>query len=257
MVQRTGAGDPARVIPLLWGRSSTVGRRGLSLEAIIEAGIVIADDVGIEQVSMRKIADRLDVGAMSLYVHVPGKAELIELMVDSVHAEVDYDLDRHDPARWRAEVEEIAEKNWYLLSRHRWLLDVDTSRPPLGPGTIGKYDAELQALVGTGLDDVEIDLVLALVLEHVRSTARQSHIADDLRGDAAERSDSAWWESAGPLLAGLMDAERYPRASRIGASAGQEYDAPSDPRRAYTFGLATLLTGVEELIARRSPDTAM
>lgn len=252
MVERTGTADPVRVIPLLWGHSRAPGRSGLSLDVVVEAGIAIADEVGIEQVSMRKIADRLEAGAMSLYAYVPGKAELIELMVDSVLGEVQYEPGQHDPARWRAEMEEIAEKNWELLSRHRWLLDVDTTRPPLGPGTIGKYDAELHALVGTGLEDVEVDQVLGLLLEHVRSSARQFRAAEGLAAKAAESSDRDWWDRAGPLLAGVMDAQKYPRASRIGSSAGEEYDAPSDPRRAYAFGLHTLLTGVEALIARRS-----
>lgn len=252
MVERTGAADPVRVIPLLWGHGRAPGRSGLSLDVVVEAGIAIADGASIEKLSMRKIADRLEVGAMSLYAHVPGKAELIELMVDSVLGEVQYELGRHDPTQWRAEMEEIAEKNWELLSRHRWLLDVDTTRPPLGPGTIGKYDAELHALVGTGLDDVEVDQVLGLLLEHVRSSARQFRAAEDLTARAVESSDRDWWDRAGPLLAGVMDAQKYPRAARIGASAGEEYDAPSDPRRAYAFGLHTLLTGVEALIAHRS-----
>lgn len=252
MVERTGTADPVRVIPLLWGHGRAPGRSRLSLDVVVEAGIAIADEVGLEQVSMRKIADRLEVGAMSLYAHVPGKAELIELMVDSVLGQVQYEPDRHDPARWRAEMEEIAEKNWELLTRHSWLLDIDTTRPPLGPGTIGKYDAELHALIGTGLDDVEIDQVLGLVLEHVRSSARQFRAAEALATKAAEGSDRDWWDRAGPLLAGVMDAQSYPHASRIGASAGQEYDAPSDPRRAYAFGLHALLTGVEALIAHRS-----
>jgi hypothetical protein len=108
---------------------------------------------------------------MSLYAHVPGRAELIDLMVDHVFAEVRYDAATLAPTRWRSTLEAVAEQNWQLLGRHRWLLGIDTTRPPLGPGTIGKYDAELGSLVGTGLDDVETDQVLSLVLEHVKSSA--------------------------------------------------------------------------------------
>lgn len=246
MVERTGAGDPVKVVPLLWGTGVTTGRRGLTLERVLEAATALAQDIGIEQLSMRKLAERLGVGTMSLYAHVPGKAELIDLMVDHAFAEVDYEPGSLDPADWRTALETVAGRNWRLYERHPWLLAVDTTRPPLGPGTIGKYDAELGALAGTGLDDVEVDQILSLVLEHVRSTARQT-----LDAASARASDGEWWAAAGPVLAGLMDPARYPLASRVGEAAGREYDAPVDPRRAYGFGLRTILDGVEALIARQ------
>ncbi len=247
MVERTGAGDPLRVVPLLWRGGGRPGRRGLTLEAVVEAGIALAQESGVAQLSMRRLAERLGAGTMSLYAHVPGRAELIELMVDRAFAEVRYDPGMIDPARWRTSLETVAERNWQLLARHPWLLEVDVTRPPLGPGTIGKYDAELGALVGTGLDDVEVDQVLSLVLEHVRSTARQAFAAA-----GADESDDEWWAVAGPVLAGLMDPARYPHAARVGEAAGREYGAPADPERAYSFGLRAILDGVETLIARRS-----
>ncbi len=247
MAERTGAGDPLRVVPLLWRTGTRKGRRGLTLDAIVEAGIALAREAGLDELSMRKLAERLDVGTMSLYAHVPGRAELLELLVDRAFAEVRYDAATLDPTRWRAALEAVAEQNWQLLARHQWLLGVDTTRPPLGPGTIGKYDAELAALVGTGLDDVEIDQVLSLVLEHVKSTARQSFAKGEAR-----TSDGEWWASAGPILASLLDPARYPHASRIGEAAGREYGAPVDPQRAYDFGLRTILDGVEALVTAKA-----
>lgn len=252
MVERTGMGDPLRVIPLLWGQRPTTGRRGLSLDKIVEAGITLADELGVEHVSMRKIADRLGVGAMSLYVHVPSKTELIDLMVDKVFHEVQYSRRMTNPVRWREAMEEVADANWALLARHRWLLDVDTTRPPLGPGTIGKYDAELRALVDTGLDDVEMDQALALVLEHVRSSARQAFATETQAAQAREGSHHDWWSQAGPMLASVIDPDQYPYASRVGESAGQTYDAPTDPEVGYIFGLQTILAGLEVLISEKT-----
>lgn len=254
-MERTGTGDPLRVIPLLWGQGHKVGRRGLTVSTIVEAGIALADELGVQQVSMRKIADRLGVGAMSLYAHVPGKAELTDLMVDAVFGTVRY-RQHTDPAGWRGALEDVAEANWAMLARHRWLLDVDTTRPPLGPGTISKYDAELRALVDTGLDDVEVDQALALVLEHVRSSARQAFASEIQAAETPEGSHSDWWSQAGPMLASVLDPARYPHASRIGESAGQTYDAPTDPHRAYTFGLRTILAGLDQLISERPEDGA-
>lgn len=252
MVEHTGKGDPLQSIALLWRTGVKTGRSGLTLDAVIEAGIALAAEVGLDKLSMRKIADRLGVGTMSLYAHVPGKAELIDLMVDRAHAELYQDPAAiPDDADWRTAVEAVAEQNWQLLSRHRWLLGVDSTRPPLGPGTIAKYDTELRPLVGIGLDDVEVDQVLALVLEHVKSTARLSlGVAET--SQATGSTDGEWWSTAGPVLAALIDPARFPYAARIGSAAGHEFEAAIDPERAYAFGLRTILDGVESLVRKKA-----
>ena len=74
MAERTGTGDPLRTIALLWRTGVKTGRSGLTLDAVVETAITVAAEVGIDNLSMRRIADRLGVGAMSLYTHVPGKS---------------------------------------------------------------------------------------------------------------------------------------------------------------------------------------
>ncbi len=251
MVERTGIGDPLQSLALLWRTNVKMGRSGLTLDAIVDAGIAVASESGADGLSMRKIAERLGVSVMSLYAHVPSKSELIDLMVDYVNGEA-YPDAQSLPARsnWRAGVESVAERNWQLLSEHRWLLDLDTARPPLGPGTTAKYDIELTPLVGIGLDDIEIDQVLTLVLEHVKAAARlSSAVAATSR--ATGSSDHEWWSVAGPVLTALIDPARFPNASRIGTIAGQEYNSAVDPYRTYVFGLQTILDGVQSLIRQK------
>jgi len=86
--KKNASADSARRLALLWGSQSNPGRSGLTLKAIISAAINIADAQGIEALSMRSVAERLDVGTMSLYTHVPGKGELIDLMLDTAYGEV-------------------------------------------------------------------------------------------------------------------------------------------------------------------------
>jgi AcrR family transcriptional regulator len=86
--QRKEGSDPARSLALLWGSHSRPGRSGLTLRGIVTAAIQLADAQGIDAVSMRHVADALEVGTMSLYTHVPGKAELVELMVDTVYGQL-------------------------------------------------------------------------------------------------------------------------------------------------------------------------
>lgn len=252
VVEHTGKGDPLQSISLLWRTTTKTGRSGLTLDAVIDAGIALAGETGIDNLSMRKIADRLGVGTMSLYAHVPGKAELIDLMVDRVNGEA-YEVPDAIPANgtWREAIEAIAERNWQLLSQHRWLLSVDEARPALGPGTITKYDTELRPLDGIGLDDIEIDQVLTLVLQHVRSMARLSSGISET-AQTTGRTDGEWWRVAGPVLAALVGPQRFPYASRIGDAAGRQYDGATDPESAYAFGLRTVLDGVEDLIHRKA-----
>lgn len=234
-MERTGEGDPAQVLPLLWRQGTVVGRTGLTVDAVVTAGCELADEGGFAAVSMRKVAEHLGRGAMTLYVHVPNRAVLVDLMVDAAFGEVSHDAPSDD---WRAGVRTIVETNRALLTRHPWLLDVDTSRPPLGPGTIAKYDAELALLAATGLPDVEVDQALTVLLDLVRSGVRQVLAAD-------AQAEGEWWAVAGPLLAQLMDPADFPFASRVGQAAGEEYGAASAPDRALDFAVETLVAGLE------------
>src|SRR3712207_7527124 len=79
-----GSGDRFQLLEVLWAPSTRVGRSGATVGAIIEAAIDLADGAGLEAMTMRSVAERVGVGAMTLYGYVPGKAELLELMLDRV-----------------------------------------------------------------------------------------------------------------------------------------------------------------------------
>ncbi len=247
-VDFTGGGDPKRSIELLWGlregpRPGPKPR--FTVAEVAAAAVAIADAEGLAALSMRRVAERLGVKAMSLYTYVPGKAELIDLMFDSVLAEVS--AADESGGDWRARLEGVARDNFALYLRHPWLLQVATSRPPLGPNVVAKYDRDLRAVDGIGLGDVEMDLVVQMVGDFVHGAARTAVAA----GQVARRTgltDEQWWERAGPVLAQVLDPAAHPTATRVGAAAGAEYNAAVDPARAFEFGLARLLDGVASLI---------
>lgn len=253
--KKAAAPDPGRSLALLWGSHAKPGRSGLTVHAIVTAAIELADAHGLEAVSMRQVAEQLKVGTMSLYTHIPSKAELTDLMFDVVHG--DLYADEGEPARqpggWRAALEFIARRRWELLDQHPWLHEVPTGRNTLGPNATLMYEAELRPLDGLGLTDVEMDSVLALVGTHVLSTARA---AAEHRRTQRETglTDEEWWVATAPVLerymAGLAD--RFPLAARVGTSAGQEHQALLDPAHALAFGLTRILDGVALLIERRS-----
>lgn len=248
-----GGGDPVRSLALLWrtqdGPSS--GRRGrseLGVDRIVRAGIEIADADGLAALSMRKVADHLGVGTMSLYTYVPGKAELIDVMLDTAYGETA----RPEPGTtgWRDQVAAIARENWALYHRHPWMLQVATGRAVLGPNAIAKYDYELTALTGLGLTDVEVDAALSLVLGHAEAAARRA-VEATLVEQRSGMTDEQWWRAHAPLLGQLMDPQRYPTASRIGSAAGETHGSTQDPEHAFEFGLQRILDGIETLIAQR------
>lgn len=251
---RSSAGDPARTLELLWRdpEQAPAGRgpkQGLTLGVVVRAAIEVADTAGLAALSMRRVADQLGVAPMSLYTYVPGKAELLDLMLDAVYQQ----LPRADLAGepWRVRVAAVAEENRELFRAHPWVAEVNTVRPPLGPGQVAKFEHELRAFDGLGLDDVTMDAALTFLLGFVQSCARLAHDAEVARRDSA-MNDLQWWEANAPLLAKLSDAERYPTAARVGAAAGAAHGAAFDPDHAYRFGLARVLDGLAALIEGRA-----
>lgn len=243
--------NAARRLALLWGSQTVPGRSGLTLKAIITAAIDIADAQGLEALSMRKVADRLEVGTMSLYTHVPGKSELIDLMVDTAYGQLYESIDQpsQQPGDWRDALRFIARQNWELYRKHPWMLHVSTGRPSLGPNVTLKYEAELRPLDKIGLGDVEMDATLTLILTHVEGCARAQSTVEQTQQDTG-MTDAEWWVTQAPLLDQVIDEARFPVASRVGEASSHEYQAASSPEYIFTFGLERILAGVSELVNR-------
>lgn len=245
---RSGGGDPTRTLSVLWRTNSPNARKDLGVDRIVAVAVALADAEGLDALSMRRVADKLGVGTMSLYTYVPGKAELVDVMVDTVHGETA----RPDrvPGGWRGRLTQVARENWALHLRHPWLLQVATNRAVLGPNVVAKYDYELGAVDGIGLTDVEMDAVLGLVLGHVQASARLAVEAAQVE-QRTGLTDEQWWRAAAPFLARVFDPERYPTAARVGAAAGEEHGSAYSGEHAFEFGLERVLDGIEALVVSR------
>ncbi|WP_433157319.1 TetR/AcrR family transcriptional regulator [Kribbella sp. CA-247076] len=247
----SGSGDPAKSLELLWRRrpQPTRGPKpALTVEGIVEAALRIADADGIGGLSMRRVADELGVGAMTLYRYVPGKGELLDVMLDTVYGELPR---RAVDGGWRARLDEVARENRELYLRHPWMLHVAVSRPPLGPHVMAKYEYELAAVEGIGLTDLEMDATVALVNGYVHGAVRTAVEARQV----IQRSgitDKEWWLAHVPHLDKIGDAQNFPLASRVGTAVGSEFDAPYDADHAFEYGLERLLDGVSSLVEIRS-----
>ena len=245
--------NTGQLLALLWRAPSPTKPRGprpgLSLEQVVAAAIAIADSEGIHRLTIRQVAGRLSVAPMTVYTYVPGKAELLMLMLDDVH----HRMHRSTPAGcdWRARVRAVADDNRALHAQHPWLVALPPNRPALGPGTLDKYEYELGAFTGTGLSDVEIDAALTFVLGFVESCA---HAAARVRAAVADsaQTDAEWWHEHEAQLQSVLDPKRYPLGTRIGAAAAEAQGAAYDADHAYAFGCARVLDGLAALIAARA-----
>lgn len=244
------AANPVKTLALLWGPQDRPGRSGLTVRAIVEEAVAIADTGGLDTVSMRSVAEKLGAGTMSLYTHIPGKSALVDLMIDTVNGELYADLD--EPAGqgdWRAGLRFIAGKNWELYVRHPWLLQIPQGRPALGPNISRKYEAELRPLDGIGLSDEQMDGVLTMVLVHVQGMARwQAALTADRTDSGAD--DEQWWTAIEPALAAVMDPSAFPVAGRVGRAVGEQLNSAGDPAGSLEFGLDRILDGVQHLLDR-------
>jgi AcrR family transcriptional regulator len=246
---RTGAGDPARTLRLLWRDPAVVARhgprQGLTVDQIVTAATALADAEGLDGVTMRRLAGDLGVVPMTLYTYVPGKAELLDLMLDAAYQRMPRADTTGQP--WRQRVTAIAAENRALFAAHPWAAAITTGRPPLGPGLMAKYEHELAALDGVGLDDIQMDAALTHLLTFVQAWARAAADTEATRQDTA-MDEEQWWAASGPLLERLLDPGAYPLAARVGTAAGTAHRAAYDPQHAYDFGLQTILDGLAALI---------
>lgn len=243
------ATDPAAAIRALWRRPPANRRgpqRAFEVEHVLDRAIDLADAHGLDAVTMRRLATELGLTPMALYTYVPDKGVLVEMMLDRLYQR-SARPERRRPGSLPDAVESIVRASYALHRRHPWAANLATVRPALGPGSLAKYEAELQLLDGHGLDDLAMDDVLTLATTFSQAAARNAVAADTVRSESG-MTDEQWWQVAGPELAQVVDSGDYPLATRVGSAAGDARRTAHDPDAAFEFGLARLLAGIVDLV---------
>jgi AcrR family transcriptional regulator len=246
---------PDPVIRLLWRHvvpaDEAAPRRGprqrVTVDEVVDRAIEIADEQGLDSLSMRALAPRLGIGVMTLYTYVATRSDLVALMVDQV-------LGRRElppmAGSLRERLRVVAEVQLRDCREHPWLLEVAGTRPWLGPNVSDRYEWQLSAVEGIGLDDIEMDQTVTLVTGFATNVARSEH---EVRRAERESglTDLEWWGINVEPLTEMMAHRAYPIAGRVGASTGEAYQAGTDPRRELEFGLSRILDGLEAYVATR------
>ena len=202
----------------------------LSRELVLDAAIGIADREGIEALTMRRLADELGAGAMSVYYHVAGKDEIIDGMVETVVGEMTLPPAGPD---WKAALKAAATSAHEVLLRHPWATAMILSRPVVSPARFRQMDAILGSLRGAGFSAAETDLAYHVL---------DSHIMGFTLWLVGIR---AGLERLGPVTNAfdLFDADALPHLAEHAREHQRERGA--DERGPFEFGLDLILDGLE------------
>jgi AcrR family transcriptional regulator len=151
---------------LVWFRDEPAARRPSHSRAeIARAAIEIADAEGFEAVSMRRVAQKLGAGTMTLYHYVRNKDELISLMSDTIMGEILVPDDELS-GDWREALTQIATRTRAIFARHRWIFDrFGDGRP--GPNGMRHFEQSLAAVAPLDLDREQIFELIGQVDDYV------------------------------------------------------------------------------------------
>lgn len=218
MVMQTTRGGRRRV-PLTRGR-------------VLDAAMSLADQGGIDSLTMRRLGQELGVEAMAVYYHFAGKDEVVDGIVDLVHAEIEV---RSDSADWSSAMRRRAISARDALTRHPWAATLMESRRNPGPASLHHHDAVIGCLRSAGFSVEMAAHAFSLLDSYIYGFAQQQASLP------FETGDQAATVAEGILRDFPMDA--YPHLAEM---AVQHVMKPGyDYANEFTFGLELILDGLE------------
>ncbi|WP_431982066.1 TetR/AcrR family transcriptional regulator [Streptomyces qinglanensis] len=191
----------------------------LDRERIVAAAVALADEGGLEAVSLRKVAARLDAGPMRLYRYISTKEELFDLMVDEVQGEI---LPAEQPGDWREALRVLAHRTRQAALRHQWLADLLGGRPTLGPNGLAVTEARLSAL--DGLADLDTVMRAVETVGAYTTGAIRCEVANLRAERATGLSDRDWQRAHGSHVTKMLATGRFPALAKA-VHDGTEVDA--------------------------------
>ncbi|MGZ8611094.1 MAG: TetR/AcrR family transcriptional regulator [Actinomycetota bacterium] len=221
----------------------TRSREPLSRDRILRTAVALADEGGVESISMRRIAQELGVVPMALYKHVANKDELLDGMIDVVVSEIDPPL---EGATWKATMRERILSARRALLRHTWASRVIESRGEPTPTVIGYMDSMMGVFLSGGFS---VDLMHhAMHVLGSRILGFSQELFDDTSSMPAEEAAEVWTQMA----------DAYPNIAKLIPLAVGTHDGPvvgggCDDQFEFEFALDLILDGLGRLRAPEQP----
>jgi AcrR family transcriptional regulator len=215
-------------------------REPLTKERILRAAAALADEVGVESLSMRRLAQELGVVPMALYKHVGNKDELLDGMIDVVVGEIDPPIEGAD---WRTTMRERILSARRALLRHPWASSVLESRGEPTPTVIGYMDSMMGVFLDGGFS---VDLMHhAMHVMGSRILGFSQELFDDTASLPADEAAEMWTQ--------MSDA--YPNIAKLIPVAVDTHEGPvvgggCDDQFEFEFALDLVLDGLERLRER-------
>ena len=220
------------------GRARSRARQGLDTDAIVETALRIADEDGLDAVSMRRIAADLRVGTMSLYHHVGDKDELVELMADAISAELL--VPGEILGDWRAALRAIAQGTRATFERHPWLIDTAGRRPLVTPNQLRHVEQSIAVVADLDVDrDIAIAMVMAVDDYTIGYVFRRSRFGGGDR-PAATDADRA-------RVRELLGTGEFPRLAEVYGDQ-EDLEPPGDT---FDLGLEWMFDGMQAVLDAR------
>jgi AcrR family transcriptional regulator len=204
---------------------------------VLRAGLALADEHGLEWLSMRKLGQALGVEAMSLYHHVANKEDLVDGMIDLVFAEIELPSPRD---HWKAGMRARALSARRVLGRHRWANGLMESRRTPGPANLRHHDAVLGCLRRAGFPLALVAHAYSALDSYIYGFAMQERVLP--LGTPEQIA-----ELAQAILA-PFPVDEYPYLAEF---AREHVLKPGyDYAEEFAFGLDLLLDGIERAVPR-------
>jgi AcrR family transcriptional regulator len=204
----------------------------LNRDRILQAALRLADEGGIEALSMRKLAEMLGVKAMSLYNHVTNKDDVIDGMVDLVVGEIEVPSLMTD---WQTAMRCRALSAHAVLLRHPWATMALMSRINVGPAMLRYIDATLGCLRQAGFSWKRADQAWNAIDSHIYGFTLQ---------ELNFPVEAADYVTAAQQFVPLIPADQYPYMNRL---TYEVIEGRHNGLHDFEFGLNLLLNGLESL----------
>lgn len=204
----------------------------LSKQRVVDEAVRLADREGTDGLSMRRLADALGAGAMSLYRHVANKDELLDAMVDAVFEEIELPPEGTD---WQSAMRLQAQSARRALARHRWAIGLLDSRTSPGPAQLRHREAVTACLRKGGFSPLMATHANWVLDSYVYGFALQ---------EASLPFDT------GQQLTGMLDevflpqapADQFPYLHETGVALAESGYVPAEE---FEFGLDLVLEALE------------
>ncbi|MEU6652784.1 TetR/AcrR family transcriptional regulator C-terminal domain-containing protein [Streptomyces sp. NPDC046900] len=203
----------------------------LSREKVLHAAVALADESGIEALTMRKLGEAVGVEAMSLYTHVANKEDLLDGMIDLVFEEIELPSPEGD---WKTALRRRAISVRLVLSRHRWAIGLMESRTSPGPTTLRHHDAVIGCLRRAGFSVALTAHAYSALDSYIYGFALQErNLPFDTPGETADLAQAILTQAA----------EHYPHLTELATEhvLRPGYDYGDE----FAFGLDLILDGIE------------